>query len=220
MPSTTLDTATANTSGPQSAEPRDPKYKDAIFTVPNLICFGRVLGSIVLIAIAYAGWPYWFVGLYAVLSLSDWVDGKLARWLKQRSDFGARLDSFADSVLYAALLVGVVILRWDVVQHEVTWLLVAVASYALTTGVGLWKFGRMPSYHTFGAKKSQWIALFAGITLVLTGWVWPLRLCAVAVTLTNLEATAITMVLKTWEADILTIFYVWPKRKIQSVDPS
>ena len=82
---------TNETSG-SKIEPRDPKYKDAIVTVPNLICLVRMLGSLALIGVAYAGKPYWFVGLYIALSLSDWLDGLLARRLKQRSDFGARLD--------------------------------------------------------------------------------------------------------------------------------
>ena len=200
---------------PPRIEPRDPEYKDAIITVPNLICVGRGLGSIVLIWIAYKGWSYSFIGLLTVLVISDWVDGRLARWLKQRSDLGARLDSYADSVLYAAMLIGVTLLCWETVTQEMSWLLVAVSSYVVTTGYGLWKFRRIPSYHTFGAKKSQWLVLFSGIALVL-GWsVWPLRLSAIAVTLTNLEAIAMTYVLDEWRADIATIFHIWPKRNAE-----
>ena len=194
-------------------EPRDAKYKDAIFTAPNLICIGRAIGSLGLIWIALKGWPYWFAGCYAVLNLSDWVDGKLARWLKQRSDFGARLDSFADSILYAALVGGLSILSWDMLQYELWWLAAGIGSYFATTALGLWKFGRIPSYHTFAAKKTQWLALIAGISVIL-GWsVWPMRICVVALVLTNLEAIAITCVLKEWRADVLTLFHVWPKER-------
>lgn len=193
-------------------EPRDAKYKDSIITVPNLICFGRIIGSVVLLGVAFAGLRYWFVGLFIALSLSDWVDGRLARWLKQRSVFGARLDSFADSVLYAALVAGALILSWNMVRPELIWIAVAVASYALTVGVGLWKFGRIPSYHTFAAKKSNWLALLAGVALVLEWSVWPLRICAIATTLTNLEATAISLVLDEWRSDVSTLFRVWPNK--------
>ncbi len=100
------------------------------------------------------------------------------------------------------------ILCWDTLQHELIWLGVGIGSYLITTGAGLLKYGRIPSYHTYGAKASQWLALFAGICLVL-GWsVWPLRLAAISVTLTNLEATAITFVLKEWRADVRTIYDV------------
>ena len=191
-------------------EPRDERFKDSIVTVPNVICFVRLIGSFVLFALAVAGLRYWFVGLFLALSFSDWIDGKLARWLHQRSDFGARLDSAADAVLYAALIGGMFLLSWGSIKHELIWLAVGIGSYGLTSGAGLLKFGRVPSYHTYAAKGTQWLAMIAGVCLVL-GWaVWPLRLATVAVTLTNLEATAITCVLKEWRADVLTVLYVWP----------
>lgn len=193
-------------------EPRDEQYKDSILTVPNVICFIRIVGSFVLIGFAMANWRYLFVGLFLTLSISDWIDGKLARWLHQRSDFGARLDSTADAALYVGLLGGMVILCWSSLQHELVWLAVGISSYAMTTGFGLWKYGRVPSYHTYGAKFTQWLALIAGFCFVL-GWAaWPLRLAMISVTLTNIEATLITCVLKEWQADVLTLFHVWPNR--------
>lgn len=191
-------------------EPRDPQFKNSIITVPNVICFVRLIGSFVLFALAIAGYRYWFVGLYIVLNLSDWIDGRLARWLHQRSDFGARLDSAADATLYSALIGGALLLSWELLKHELIWLAIGLGSYALTTGAGLWKYGRIPSYHTYGAKATQWFALIAGVCMVLGWTVWPMRLAVIAVTLTNLEATAITCVLKNWRADVLTLFHVWP----------
>ena len=197
----------------KTIEPRDPKYKNSILTIPNLICFARLLGSFALFGFALLDWRYWFVGTFIVLTLSDWIDGRLARWLHQRSDFGARIDSFADAAMYTALLGGALILSWEQLQHELVWLAIGIGSYALTTGAGLYKYGRVPSYHTYGAKATQWIASIAGVSLIL-GWsVWPMRIAIIAVTLTNLEATAITCVLKKWQADVLTLLYVWPTEK-------
>ena len=194
-------------------EPRDARYKDSIITVPNAICFVRMIGSFVLFAFALADWRYPFVGLFLALSLSDWVDGKLARWLHQRSDFGARLDSAADAILYAALTGGALLLSWETLQHELVWILVAIGSYLMTTIAGLWKYGRVPSYHTYGAKTCQWMALIAGICVVLNWSVWPFRITTVAVLITNIEATAITFLLPQWRADVLTIFHAWDPDK-------
>ena len=157
-----------------SPEPRDPQFKDAILTVPNVICMIRLAGSFVLLWVAAMGWRYGFVALFIALSLSDWIDGKLARWLKQRSDLGARLDSTADAALYAALLGGMFVFSWDLLQSYWIWPAVGLASYAITTGVGLVKFGRIPSYHTYGAKLTQWLALGAGVCFVLQWAVWPM----------------------------------------------
>lgn len=197
----------------QPKEPRDPEFKNSIITIPNIICFGRLIGSFVLFAFALMGWRYPFVGLFLVLSLSDWIDGKLARWLHQRSDLGARLDSTADAVLYAALIGGALVLSWEILQHELIWLAIGIGSYAVTTGAGLWKYGRVPSYHTYGAKLTQWLAMIAGVCLILQWSVWPMRIVVIAVTLTNLEATLITLALKSWQADVLTLFHVWPTDK-------
>ena len=194
-------------------ESPDARYKYSIFTIPNVICMARLVGSLVLFSFAVLGWQYWFVILFLALSFSDWIDGKLARWLHQRSDLGARLDSMADTAMYAALIGGILILGWERLQSELIWFAIGIGSYLVTTGAGLWKYGRVPSYHTYGAKICNWLALIAGICLILDWSVWPLRIAVIAVTLTNIEATAITFVLKEWRADVLTLFHVWPTLK-------
>ncbi len=195
-------------------EPRDEDYRHWIFTLPNVICMLRLVGSFGLMALAWYGYRQSFVWLFVALTLSDWIDGRLARWLHQRSDFGARLDSFADAALYTALVLGVLWLCKDVLQNELGWIVVAVSSYVVTTGAGLIKYGRVPSYHTWAAKKSQAVVLIAGILLVLELLVWPTRVAALAVTLTNLEATLLTLVLPTWQADVSSLWKVLRDRKI------
>lgn len=201
-----LEPASSRPLAAPQIEPRDEAYRNWIFTIPNVICMLRLAGSAALPAVALGGLRYWFVGLFVALTLSDWIDGRIARWLRQRSDFGARLDSFADAALYTALLVGVAILSWETMRAEYLWLAVAVGSYFLTTLTGLIKYHRVPSYHTWAAKKSQGLVLLAGVAIVL-GWaVWPLRIAALAVTLTNIEATLMTLVLPRWRADVPSLW--------------
>ena len=191
-------------------------YDDRYVTVPNIICVFRIVGSVCLVPLAVFDYPTAFVVGFIVLSLSDWVDGKLAILLNQRSAFGARLDSASDAVLYICPIIGSLVLKWDVLQTQWGWVAMALASYALTTGYGLWKYGRVPSYHTRGAKISQWIVLGAGVVLVLDWSLWPLRIAAVATTLTNLEATAMTRVLDQWHADLLSYSVAVRKQREQS----
>ena len=224
-PQSTSDEQSSEPSGPNFASSssgagrptvnsiEDSPYRDRIVTIPNIICTFRLLGALSLFAIALTNNPRLFAGVFIVLSLSDVIDGRLARWLHQRSDFGARLDSFADAVLYGALFFGLVWLKWNILKQETPWWLVAFLSYVLTTTAGLWKYGKVPSYHTWGAKTSQWLILAGAICLFLDFAVWPFRVAMAAVTLTNLEATAITWHLKEWRADVLTILHVLPKRQ-------
>jgi len=190
----------------------DNAYRDRVITIPNIICAVRLAGAFALIWIAVRNDARLFTIVFTILSLSDWIDGKLARWLKQRSDFGARFDSFADAFLYGVLFFGMTWLRWDVLRSEAAWWIVAFLSYLLTTSAGLWKYGKVPSYHTYGAKMSQWLILVGAICLLLDYTIWPFRIAMVAVTLTNLEATAITWYLKEWRADVLTILHVLPQK--------
>ena len=165
---------------------------------------------------AFSGNATVFTIGFVVLNLSDTVDGRLARWLNQRSDFGARLDSASDATLYGCLVIGSLMLKWKQLQPEIVWFIVPLVSYAMTTGYGLWKYGRIPSYHTYGAKYSQWLVLGGAIAMLLDWSMWPMRVASIAVTLTNVEATAISFVLPTWRADVLTLLHVLPKR--QKVD--
>ena len=194
----------------QNADQPPSPYHDRYLTIPNLICVVRVVGSIAMIWLAVAGKPVAFVLSFVVLSLSDWVDGKLARWLNQRSAFGARLDSASDGVLYLCLLVGCMILKGDVFVAERAWILTALGTYTLGMTFAFWKYGRASSYHTLSAKMSQWVVLGAALTLVLDLSVWPLRLAAICVTLTNVEQITLTLLLKRWHADVYTILHVLP----------
>ncbi len=185
-------------------------YKNRYLTIPNVICIGRIIGSVGLIGIAVADFPTAFIVCFFVLHLSDWVDGKLARWLNQRSDFGAWLDSVSDAILYCCLIVGCLVLKWEVLRTEFVWLLIPLASYSVTTGYGLLKYGRVPSYHTRLAKISNWIVLAAAVALVLDWTLWPLRIAATATTITNIEATVITYILPKWKTDVSTVLDVLP----------
>ena len=65
---------------------------DRIFTIPNLICVIRILGSLVLVGLAIGGRDRPFLWLFVALAMSDWIDGKLAILLNQRSRIGPHHD--------------------------------------------------------------------------------------------------------------------------------
>ncbi|MBA4696561.1 MAG: CDP-diacylglycerol--glycerol-3-phosphate 3-phosphatidyltransferase [Legionella sp.] len=84
-----------------------------IFTsLPNLFTLMRILLIPVFILVFYLPF-HWAHGvaaaIFALASATDWLDGYLARRLKQVSPFGAFLDPVADKLLIACcllLLVG------------------------------------------------------------------------------------------------------------------
>ncbi len=187
--------------------PRAGPGSDRLATIPNVLCAIRLLGSPALVALAWADRPAWCLGLFVVLSLTDWLDGKLARRLGQQTEFGARLDTVADVTFYACMLLAVLALRGDLFRREAAWIGLAVASYAVSFAAALVKYRRMPSYLTRLAKTS-WLFAFIAVGAIFAGWsVWAVRVAALGVVVTNLEATQITFLLPEWRANIPSVFH-------------
>jgi len=184
---------------PMAAEQRE---EGSIVNVPNTLCAIRLLGSFVLVYLALIQRETAFIWTFVFLVATDWMDGKLAILLDQRTKFGARLDSAADATLYAALLFGVCWLKWDFLLENFTWIVLGLLSYAVTCLAGLVKFGRIPSYHSYAAKAS-WHLVNIAVVCLFAGWAeWPVFVAAVAVVLTNIEATGITFALPEWDVDV------------------
>lgn len=177
-----------------------------LLTIPNILCMVRLAGAPALVGLALMGQRHGFIGVFLFLALTDWLDGKLAIILNQRSLFGARLDSWADAAMYAALLTGSLLLEWNTLQAEFPWIIPAAVSYAVSVIAGYAKFGRWPSYHTRAAKIS-WFLITLGALVFLTGWsVMPLRIAMAAVTLTNIEALLITILSSRWQVNVASVF--------------
>ena len=74
-----------------------------LFTIPNLITLGNLACGCLAIVCAFNGnlvWAAYLVGIAAVL---DFLDGFVARALKQHSPIGKDLDSLADMVTFGVV---------------------------------------------------------------------------------------------------------------------
>ena len=193
-------------SGPQSPE---AFVSTRLFTIPNILCMIRLAGSFVLVGFAWLEQNTVFLWLFLFLAMTDWVDGKIAILFNQRSVYGARLDSWADAALYAALLIGAFMLYGPTLRAEVFWFLAPLATYLISTAAGFWKYGRWPSYHT-RAAKTCWFLIMVGTVGLFTDWsLWPLRFALAVTALTNVEALGITLISPVWRADVTSIYHAW-----------
>lgn len=180
-----------------------------MLNVPNTLGLIRLASAPAMALLAWHGMADVFFWLLVASLLTDWVDGKLARWLDQRTAFGARLDSVADAAMYAALAFGVWRLHPEVLRRESLWLAAALGGYLLSLAAGFVKFGRLPTYHTRAAKTCWLLVGLAAIALFADGPAWPVRVALIAVTLANLEAIAITAVLERPRDDIPSVYHAW-----------
>jgi CDP-diacylglycerol--glycerol-3-phosphate 3-phosphatidyltransferase len=198
---------------PAADQSAGPYISDRLLTIPNIICGIRLVGSFVLIPIAWADRSELFLWIFLVLAMSDWIDGKLAILFNQRSVFGARLDTWADTALYTALLVGSVMMHGETLLAEIVWFIPPMATYLISTAASLWKYRRWPSYHTRAAKTGWFLSLIAAIGLFTDWSLWPLRVALAFSALTNLETLAITIVSPAWRVDVTSIYHAWRDNK-------
>lgn len=82
-----------------------------MWTLPNILTLLRIILIPVFIIVFYWKFPghRWTTAIIFLLAAAtDWLDGYLARTLKQDSPFGAFLDPVADKLIVAAALVMLV----------------------------------------------------------------------------------------------------------------
>lgn len=174
--------------------------------LPNTLCAIRLVGSLFSMGLAIWGAPGSFLGVFLLLAGTDFVDGKLAIWLNQRTTFGARFDSIADAAMYGALLFGCVWLKGETLAAEAPWIIAGLGCYAISCLCALVKFRRLPSHHTYSAKAA-WLATVLAAVALLSDWaIWPLRVAAVAVSFANLESASITLLSDRWQADVASVW--------------
>ena len=73
----------------------------------NILTLSRILFALFIFLFLYLGQNYWIALLFFVLaSISDFLDGYLARKLKSESVLGEILDPIADKLLIVFVLIG------------------------------------------------------------------------------------------------------------------
>ena len=161
-------------------------------TVPNLVSGLRVLAVpyfwYVLLGQGNVGWA---AALIFIIGATDWIDGYLARRLKQISEVGKFLDPLADRLMIASALVGGLIagvlpalIAWGLIAREVV---VGVGTLTLAArGLGkldvLWLgklatfllYGALPSFYLTAAGILPWLfeppAWISGVMGLLLYW--------------------------------------------------
>lgn len=146
----------------------DGAERGRVLTVPNAISVLRLLLVPVFAVLLADGQDLWALVVLAVAGASDWLDGKLARALNQRSRLGELLDPAADRLFIAVTLVMLVIR--DVVP---LWLLVAIVLRDVVLSVVLAVLSRagigpLP-VHLVG-KAGTFALLYAFPLLLLGEW--------------------------------------------------
>ena len=182
-----------------------PRPGPRIVTLPNGLSVLRLVLAPVLLVLAHNGASQPFLAVLIVTLLSDVLDGKLARWLDQRSELGARLDSWGDLATYAALPVCAYWLRPELLERAAPFFWAVVGAYAIPIVIGVAKFRSLTSYHTRGAVIAAYLLGSAAVILFAGGPIWPFQIAAVVLVLAELEEIAITLTLPVAITDVKSL---------------
>jgi CDP-diacylglycerol--glycerol-3-phosphate 3-phosphatidyltransferase len=84
---------------------------EQMFNWPNVLTLARITVIPLLVIVFYlpVSWAHMTAAIiFAIASMTDWLDGYLARYLKQSTKLGAFLDPVADKLMVSVVLVLIV----------------------------------------------------------------------------------------------------------------
>ncbi len=121
--------------------------------LPNLVTLLALCAGLTGIRMGLDGRFEWAVGAVVLAALLDAVDGRVARWLKGTSRFGAELDSLADFVNFG-VVPGLLLYIWVLkLAGNFGW--IAVLAYVLGAVLRLARFNTQ-----LDTEKPAWQANF------------------------------------------------------------
>ncbi|MGY1835863.1 CDP-alcohol phosphatidyltransferase family protein [Blastococcus sp. SYSU DS0510] len=140
--------------------PDREKLPDRVWTLPNALSVLRLLGvPLFLWLLLGPEEDGWALVVLMVSGFTDWLDGKLARWLDQGSRLGALLDPAADRLYIVSALVALAL-------REVVplWLVALLVGRELLLGVLLLvlrAYGYPPLQVHYLGKAATLLLLYA-----------------------------------------------------------
>ncbi|OYE00249.1 CDP-alcohol phosphatidyltransferase family protein [Nostoc sp. 'Peltigera membranacea cyanobiont' 232] len=163
---------------------------------------------------------FWFIIGYVIAVLSDIFDGIIARRLKVSTALLRQADSWADICLYLCVAISIWLVYPQVIINFRVPLLSAITIQLILFTISLIKFQKFPSFHTYTAKAWGLALLTATVGLFGFGYANILWFAIALCWLNSLEEIAMTLLLPTWQCDILSIFHAVELRKTLMRSPT
>ncbi|MCR5078788.1 MAG: CDP-alcohol phosphatidyltransferase family protein [Bacilli bacterium] len=187
--------------------------------IPNIVTSIRIVGAMVLFFLKPLELA-WFI-IYGLCGASDFFDGLLARKLNASSVLGSVLDSIADLLFYAAMLVGIFPTTWNNLPLQI-WILVftGIGWQILAYAVCAVKFRRFSSVHTYLNKTNSWFVFalpFFFIGMIPELYLTYSYIGAIFIQIPGLEVLLIHIIAKRYDERNKSIFFV--RKNETSGDP-
>lgn len=143
-----------------------------VTSLPNILTYGRIVAVPVLVAClffpAHPETRWAAFGIFVLASLTDWLDGYLARIWEQQSALGRMLDPIADKLLVGATLLMLVYDR--TISGWAIWAAVIILSREILVS-GLREFLAELNVKVHVTQLAKWktAAQFVALGMLLAG---------------------------------------------------
>lgn len=124
----------------------------SILTIPNLLSFYRIFSFPVVLYFALTKRESIYFILLLINLITDVLDGYFARRLNMQTEFGARLDSFADILMYILAFVGVASFKAVEIEAHAISFSILLSFFVLPEIISFIKFRSFPSLHLYSSK--------------------------------------------------------------------
>lgn len=186
-----------------------PDYK---LHTADIVTLLRVAGTILLAVMRPLTAGFFWV--YTLTGVSDVLDGWIARKTKTASDFGARLDSIADLLFYAVMLLRLFPVLWKALPVQIWYTVAAILLLRLSAYcTAAIKYHRFACLHTWMNKLTGGAVFLLPYMLVVSSGVeYSWALCALAGA-ASLEELLIHLCRERYEANTKSILQKKIERK-------
>ncbi len=116
-------------------------------TTANKLTILRVALIPVFLVLAYAGQRYWALAVFVIASLTDMLDGYIARHYNQITDFGKFMDPLADKMLVISAMIcfvengqmaGWILIIFVTREFIISGFRLVAASQGIVIAAGIW----------------------------------------------------------------------------------
>jgi len=185
------------------------KRTAAVWTLPNALSAYRLAVLPVVVWTIATGRRDAFFVLICISLLTDILDGWIARRFHLESEFGARLDTAADDLTYAAAFAGFLTIDGGFFWlHRVGFCLL-LASKLLPIVVSLMRFRRTTSLHLYSSKLTGYVQGFFIFGYYVLGYsAWYFHFTVAFSVLASLEKLAVLVVLPELRSNARGLYWV------------
>jgi cardiolipin synthase (CMP-forming) len=188
--------------------------KTTIYNIPNLLSSYRILAFPVILWFALTGKQDHFAIFLVVNLLTDVADGFIARKLNMESDFGAKLDSWADNFTYILAFTGVYVFKLEEFLPNIVSFIVWMSMLFSALFFSVIKFGRFPSLHLYSWKIGGYIQGAFFIVLFSYDFITPFYYLMITWgILSALEHLSIQLIIPEMRSNVKGLYWILREEK-------